>query len=641
MVKRAIKIGLIYSSSLVDERILRIINECSENISFTMIRGLDEAIPVGKAMEKDGVEVIISRRGAAHLLQESLHIPVLSLPVSTLDILTSLNKAVLHGRKILFPVFRKPLKELSVVDDFFHIELIQGIYKDSGSLRKLISKAKDNKIDVVIGGGTSIAFAKEYNVRAVEIPVSEESLILAIGDAKSIVQSQRNELEKRLRYQSIFELTSDGIISVDENGIITTINKAAKTYLGIPQEVEQGVPLAKYLSDGSRILRNIEEKKSHFNKIEKIKDNSYITNCTPIHVGAEFVGMVSTLKSVSNVVAEEKEVRRSFAKGLVAKYVLDDFVCQNDIMKRTIARAKEFATTDLAVLIYGETGTGKEIIAQGIHNASLRKKGPFVSINCASLPDQLLENELFGHEEGAFTGSRKGGKPGLFEIAHRGSVFLDEITDMSVNVQNRLLRVLEEKEVMRIGGSQLIPVDIRIIAAANRKLSEEVYKGKFREDLFFRINILSINIPPLLQRIEDIPILICELTKRISQNYGIPNYNLPKPFVRKLAEYSWPGNVRQLEGFLERFIILSKNGQNVESIFEELYQELVEYQSARKHYGDNVTSEDKISLARKKTDEGSPIWQALEKVQYNKTKAAKLLGISRTTLWRKLKKETA
>jgi len=334
---------------------------------------------------------------------------------------------------------------------------------------------------------TSIGFAKEYNVRAVEIIVSEESLILAIDDAKHVVQSQRNELEKRIRYQSIFELTSDGIISVDGDGIITTINKAAKTYLDIPQEVEQGIPLAKYLPDGSQILRNIEKRKPYLNKLEKIKDNFFITNCIPIHVDAEFAGMVSTFKAVSNVVAEEKEVRKSFTKGLVTKYVFDDFVCQDDIMKQAIARSKEFAATDLTVLIYGETGTGKEIIAQSIHNKSLRKKGPFVSINCASLPDQLLENELFGHEEGAFTGSCKGGKPGLFEIAHEGSVFLDEIMDMSVNVQNRLLRVLQEKEVMRIGDSQLIPVDIRVIAATNRKLSEEVYKGNFREDLFFRL----------------------------------------------------------------------------------------------------------------------------------------------------------
>lgn len=604
-----------------------------------MVKGLDEAIPVGKAMEKEGVEVIISRRGTAHILRENLHIPILSLPVTSLDILTSLSKAMLYGRRILFPVFREPIEALNIVENLFNIELIQSIYKDIESLRKLISKTKDNNIDVVIGGGTSIGFAKEYNVKAVEILISEESLILAIDDAKSVVQSQRAELEKRIRYQSIFELTSDGIISVDENGIITTINKAAKTYLNIPQEVQYGISLAKYLPKGSQILRNITARKPHFNKLEKIKDASFITNCTPIHVDAEFAGMVFTIKAVSDVVAEEKEVRKSLAKGLVSKYVIDDFVYQSDIMKQLIVKSKKFAMTDLAVLIYGETGTGKEIIAQSIHNESVRGKGPFVSINCASLPDQLLENELFGHEEGSFTGSRKGGKPGLFEIAHEGSVFLDEIMDMSMNVQNRLLRVLQEKEVMRIGGSQLIPVDIRIIAATNRKLSEEVYKGNFREDLFFRLNILSIDIPPLRERIEDIPILISELVKKISQNYDIPSYNIPKPFIRKLMGYSWPGNVRQLEGFLEKLIILSKGEQNLESIFKELYQELVEYNSARKYYNNNVTSEEKISVHQKKPDEESPLLQALEKVQYNRMKAAELLGISRTTLWRKLKKE--
>lgn len=420
--------------------------------------------------------------------------------------------------------------------------------------------------------------AEEYRIKSVEIPVSEESLTIAIESAKSVAKAQRNELEKRKRYQTILDLTSDGIISVDQRGIITTINEAAKNYLNFPRTMQYDLPLAKYLGKKSNVLKSVKERTGHFNKMESIRSNFFVTNCTPIYIGNKYVGAVSTFKDISNVMAEEKEVRRVFAKGLVAKYEFADFIYQSNITKQVIDKAKNFSKTDLTILIYGETGTGKELIAQSIHRESQREKGPFVSINCASLPDQLLENELFGHEEGAFTGSRKGGKQGLFEMAHKGTIFLDEIMDTSANVQSRLLRILQEKEVMRIGGGQLIPVDVRVIAATNRKLGEEVYKGNFREDLFFRLNVLNINIPPLRERVADIPILIKASIKKMANKYNVDDYDIPDHFVRRLMEYSWPGNVRQLENFLERLLILSTN-QIDKSIFEELFRELNEYTS--------------------------------------------------------------
>ena len=204
--------------------------------------------------------------------------------------------------------------------------------------------------------------------------------------------------------------------------------------------------------------------------MEKINGDLYLANHIPITVNSEVAGIVSIFKNAANVIKDENEVRRNFAKGLVANYTIKDLIHSSPVMRDIVRKAMRYASSDSTILINGETGTGKEILAQSIHNMGRRVKGPFVSINCAAIPDQLLENELFGHEEGAFTGSRKGGKIGLFELAHTGTIFLDEIASTPPNVQASLLRVLQEKKVMRIGSDRLIPIDVRVIAASNKNL---------------------------------------------------------------------------------------------------------------------------------------------------------------------------
>jgi transcriptional regulator with PAS, ATPase and Fis domain len=285
----------------------------------------------------------------------------------------------------------------------------------------------------------------------------------------------------------------------------------------------------------------------------------------------------------------------------------------------------------------GETGTGKEILAHSIHNLGRRKRLPFVSINCSALPDQLLESELFGYDEGAFTGSRRGGKAGLFEIAHNGTIFLDEIGTTPKNVQTRLLRVLQEKEVMRIGGDRMIPVDVRVITATNKNLAKEVNEGRFREDLFFRINVLKIYIPPLRERSEDIPLLIKALIKRASEKYGIIPLSIPESSVKELLKYYWPGNVRQLESFIERLILLSDSKFKT-NIFNELLYELYEYSSTARNQTKATAGSFKETIQHKNKEfEAELLRKTLAETNFSKSKAAEKLGISRTSLWRKLK----
>ena len=301
-----------------------------------------------------------------------------------------------------------------------------------------------------------------------------------------------------------------------------------------------------------------------------------------------------------------------------------------------IKKVKTFSKTDATVLISGETGTGKEIIAHSIHQLSNRKKGSFISINCAAIPDNLLESELFGYEQGAFTGSKKGGKIGLFELAHHGTIFLDEIGSMPVGLQSSLLRVLQEREVMRIGGERLIPIDVRVIAAANQNLPKAVKEGVFREDLYFRLSVLTVFIPPLRERLADLDLIVDFLIEKCSRQFKTSSFKVPELFIERLKRMRWPGNIRQLQNFIEKMVILSE-GNFSSDVFDDIYQELEYYSVCEGQEDDKLVSVTPDIVANKiMDDEARTILNALEKSNLNKKKAADYLGISRTTLWRKM-----
>jgi len=294
-------------------------------------------------------------------------------------------------------------------------------------------------------------------------------------------------------------------------------------------------------------------------------------------------------------------------------------------MKKTVSRAKRLSENDGTIMIYGESGTGKEIIAQSIHNASERRKSPFVAVNCAALTESLLESELFGYEEGSFTGARRGGKPGFFELAHGGTIFLDEVNSISLNMQSKLLRVLEEKEVMRIGSDYIIPLDIRIIGAANEDLMDKVLRDEFRRDLFYRLNVLELRIPPLRNRKEDIiPIFNSFVDELTRGKKKMPE--LDEECRELLMNHKWLGNVRELKNIAERYVIFRDDMVSPRELFgEESGSSLEILENSELGLKDvNKTIEKMIIetfISRGKT----------------KTEIAEILGISRTALWKKLK----
>ncbi len=297
-----------------------------------------------------------------------------------------------------------------------------------------------------------------------------------------------------------------------------------------------------------------------------------------------------------------------------------DVIGESAEWRSALRKAAQVAATDTTVFLQGESGTGKEVLARFIHQASPRSSGPFVAINCAALPDQLLESELFGYERGAFTGAVQP-KPGQIEMAAKGVLFLDEVTEMSPAAQAKLLRFLQEREFQRLGGMRMIKANVRVVAASNRDLREAVADGAFREDLYYRLQVFDIRLPPLRERLDDIPLLADAFLRRLSTSRGLPRVAMTSEAIHKLCAHSWPGNVRELQNALERAFILCEHG-------------MITLSHLSLHHG--------VVRGERGTDLGvlerQKIEQVLRETDWNKTKAARRLGLSRTQLYVRLRK---
>ena len=361
---------------------------------------------------------------------------------------------------------------------------------------------------------------------------------------------------------------TDGILSYAPDGRVLLINQVAASLLKV--------------GAGSNLLANTRETSAPlqaFIRNDQLKDLLLQLNDTPYFVSKLANGTdhshLLTIRNVRDRINMENSLKKELKRqGHLAKYAFQDLIHQSQTIRALIQKATKLAESEFNIMIYGESGTGKEIMASAIHNASRRQDGPFLAVNCSALPDELIESELFGYEEGAFTGAKKGGKVGLFELASQGTLFLDEIGDISPKIQSRLLRVLQEKEVLRVGGSMNTPVDVRIIAATNKNLSEMVKRGVFREDLYYRLKKLYIQIPPLRERREDILPILAHF---ILQKNGF-ELQLTEDARDLLATYPWPGNVRELESCVE-YILAVRESDVIDRTM--LSEDLLEAQPAR------------------------------------------------------------
>ncbi|MCR1899327.1 sigma 54-interacting transcriptional regulator [Irregularibacter muris] len=369
--------------------------------------------------------------------------------------------------------------------------------------------------------------------------------ILSERYSKEMVQANRYNIETNKILKATFEVTNDGIAALDVSGNLFFVNEKFAKLLGYEQTKMLSRNIVEIISN-KKIIDSILSLEYIDHEIVDINNKKFMLNKTLLYQGSILKGYVLGLQEIVHIQNLEKEVRQKlFKKGFVAKYNFNDLVGVSKKLIEQINIAKKVAKSDLTVLIQGQDGTGKEIFAQAIHKNSMRKNEPFVAVNFAAISESLLESQLFGYEEGAFTGASKGGRAGLFEQADKGTIFIDEIGDTSPQIQIRLLRVLQEKEIMRVGGSKIIPIDVRVIAATNKNLLELVEQQKFRKDLYYRLKVLYLNVPTLQERKEDISLL----AKYFFKNLG-SNKKLTKEVEEIFLKYSWPGNIRELENLI-------------------------------------------------------------------------------------------
>ncbi|SHH70525.1 Transcriptional regulator of acetoin/glycerol metabolism [Desulfosporosinus lacus DSM 15449] len=424
---------------------------------------------------------------------------------------------------------------------------------------------------------------------------------------------------------AIIKTISEGIISFDENGSITNMNPVALNILNMQEENYQSKSLKRIIKKDkiiNAILDNGQSIVNHEFHLEyNHKQVRILFTAHPILGGnKEICGGVA-------VIRELKEVHRLVNQmvGARASFTFEDIIGDSEKLQKCIKIAKDIADSTSSVILQGESGTGKEMFAQAIHNASNFRRGPFIAINCGALPRDLIESELFGYEEGAFTGARLGGQAGKFELANEGTIFLDEITDMPLDTQVALLRVLQEKRVVRIGGHEPVSIKVRVIAATNRNLKEEVRKGNFRDDLFYRLNVINIDVVPLREREGDILLLANYFLRKYSNMLGYSVAKFEPQVVKALENYDWPGNVRELANAMERAVNLAK-GRNIS--LEHLPEGIQAPGEVRKNK--------RISRLQKSEEE--IILETLDSVGWNISQGASILGIARNTLYRKLEK---
>jgi propionate catabolism operon transcriptional regulator len=598
------------------------------------------AVAYAQALERaDAVDVFICAGATGDYLRRHLSAPVVLMRVSGFDLLAALVQAGRVARKVGILSYREVSRELEEALPLFPLEVRQAAYTTLKQAQERVNELAADGCQVIIGSSMVTELAEQAGLTGILV-VASNAIRQAFDDAMAILRSTRADAAKRQRLDTILHHLTDGVLAIAQDGTVQSLNPAMAEFLGVSpewavgrsiREVAPAIPL-------ESVLQSLAAEEG---RIITHGDRTIVASMIPLFEDGVPAGAVLTSQETAAVQRTDRRIRSSTRpSSFTAKYRLSQILGEAPSIRSVVRLAERYSQTDSTVLIAGESGTGKELFAQGIHNASRRCKGPFVAINCAAFPETLLESELFGYEEGAFSGSRKGGKPGLFESAHTGTIFLDEIGDMPLSLQTRLLRVLQEREVLRLGGTEPTPVDVRVLTATNRDLRERIAAGEFREDLFYRVNILRLQLPALRERKGDIPAIARRILADVSRRCGTARnperlLGLIAPF---LESYSWPGNIRELENVLERAALAMADlppQQNFSPAhLHALIPELFAASDAAPGSGKGGASNFK-SIAR--AVESTHVRRALEECGGNVERASRQLGISRSTLWRRLK----
>lgn len=595
---------------------------------------LEAAVSLARRLLAEDDYLFISRRGTRDLLRKSLKIQVVNIPGEASDYIPAIQQLRGEQGLIAFFSFEEDISnELRTICYLLHLKMKHYCFSDSLSCQASVQQAVADGAAWGLGGVVSERFAKHCDLAYLRVESSDASILHALDTAQQLYITQQEnarqqeQLQIQLeRYQNILDYTHDAIIAIDEKGRISTTNQIAEQMLQPAQPPFVGRPVEEVLPN-THMTNVLHTGEAEIGQMMNIHGTLVSTNRVPIRVGGQVKGVVATFQDIKTLQTAERNIRiKLHEKGLVAKYRFSDILGRSPAIRDAKRLSENFADAQFTVMLYGETGTGKEMFAQSIHNASPRRDGPFVAINCTALNRNLLESELFGYADSSFTGARRGGKAGLFETAHGGTVFLDEIGELPLEFQAPLLRVLQEKEVRRVGDDTVIPVDIRIIGATNRNLLQLVEEGKFRRDLYYRLNVLSVLVPPLRERGDDYLEIARCIYERVLPQHTEEEETVFLRVLDRCRSYAWPGNVRELTNLVERVSLLLHRGSREEEVVQLLNVQWQETPPA----APLVPGSAPALLDREAVQE------ALRRNGGNLSRTAKTLGVSRSTLYRRL-----
>lgn len=484
---------------------------------------------------------------------------------------------------------------------------------------------------ILISNRTPIVWQEEI--------IGAVSVFQDVTDLENVCAELHTTQKLKATLEAVVENPHEGLVVVDEQCRVVMMNQFYLDVVGQSREEVIGKHISE-VTPGSLLPETVRTGNPQLAEIWKVRDREFIMMRVPIKNNGRIIG------AIGKTLFKDMEVARVFTKKMiqlendleyykeelrkihVSDYTLEDIIGVSAAITKAKKIAARAAQTTSTVLIAGESGTGKEIFANAIHNSGPRRNGPFIKVNCAAVPEQLLESEFFGYNEGAFTGARKGGKPGKFELANRGTIFLDEVGEMSPSMQAKLLRVIQDKEIERVGGTQPIKVDVRIIAASNCDLQQLVKEHKFRLDLYYRINVIFLELPPLRERSDDVELLASHLIFKLNKDLKTQIKGISLQAMEVLKSYNWPGNVRELGNILERIINFCTDDYiDLEHLPTQLVQE-----AGLQNGGDGPHTLRQCLIEAEK----NIILEALHTAKGNKMQAARALGIHRSVLYRKL-----
>lgn len=580
----------------------------------------------------NGTRVIVSSGGYYDLLTQVVDIPVVTIKRSRIPFATAVKEAKSVSPEVAIlarnGVFLAAAEQYNLAfDDSVPIEN----FENNEELLAKLSSLRDRGIKVLVVGSWGSRVAPAFGFTCVTVPFDESDIMSAIFEAEHILRYLEIQQKTSAILKLIQNNVSEGIFAIDDDNRISEVNNFVINLLGVPRSDLDGKLIGETPLDPISQLDSFRGPTGCRGELVTVGNHLLTVSIMPVVTDEKSKITIVTFTPVKQLQQSESELRsKLYSKGHTANYTFNNIIGNSDTIRNTIYTAKKYARVDSSILISAPSGCGKEMFAQSIHNSSRRKDGPFVVINCAAMPENLLESILFGYSKGAYTGAAREGKQGLFVLAHGGTVFLDEISEMPLTLQSRFLRVLQEKEVVPIGSDQVIPVDIRILAATNRDLEEQVRNNKFREDLYYRLAVLNLEIPTLNQRKDDIPQLVRHFLYEKSQTLRLNSPEIDDSALLYLKMQDYPGNVRQLGNIVERMLVLHEADSPIDVTL------------ARNVFSKgSITNSNELALEisySKQQAEIEEIRNALLSCKGNRSMAADLLKISTTTLWRKTKK---